>query len=242
MLRQMSKRARLEAIIHDASVSNAEDPVARLAKILSLTKSAHPQDSLTSYESAQLLAKSPPMDDAHYRQTLEYLNRYRIDGRYFRSWKDVLRLDPQILVLPPCAMQPHTFIANNRTYSDQQSHTGNSAIQFLDPRSGIPHTGFIQHIYSIVLELRMHTMIFVRPHKLLAQHDAEKAPFIHLFHFKTQLFDAESSGDMVVIEPQHIITHVTTLRRPIGTYGIDKETLAVCWAADRGRHRKADEI
>lgn len=54
----------------------------------------------------------------------------------------------------------------------------------------------------------------------------------------TRIVDAEASkedSELVVIEPAHIVTHLTTFHRPAGTYGIDKDILVVCWALNRGR-------
>ncbi|KAE9393831.1 hypothetical protein BT96DRAFT_943640 [Gymnopus androsaceus JB14] len=37
-----------------------------------------------------------------------------------------------------------------------------------------------------------------------------------------------------IVEPQHIITHLTTYKRSAGTYGIQQEVLVICWAMNHG--------
>ena len=53
------------------------------------------------------------------------------------------------------------------------------------------------------------------------------APFQHYPAFMTQIVDATPSESLVIIEPIHIVTHLTTFLWPKGTYGIDKETLII---------------
>ncbi|KAF8905481.1 hypothetical protein CPB84DRAFT_1844888 [Gymnopilus junonius] len=64
--------------------------------------------------------------------------------------------------------------------------------------------------------------------------EEEHAPFINYPGFKAWIFDSQPSDDseLVIIEPHHILTHLTTFQWPPGTYGIDCKTLVnliVCW-------------
>ena len=49
----------------------------------------------------------------------------------------------------------------------------------------------------------------------------------------SHIVDAIPSHNLLIIEPIHIVTHLTTFRRPVGTYGIPRETIIVCWALNR---------
>ena len=48
------------------------------------------------------------------------------------------------------------------------------------------------------------------------------------------IVDTHSTEDLVIIKPNHIITHLTTFQHLKGTYGIQKEMLIMCWALNRG--------
>jgi len=48
----------------------------------------------------------------------------------------------------------------------------------------------------------------------------------------SNVIDTHSMEEPVIIEPNHTVTDLTTFRRP---KGIQKETLVVCWALNRGR-------
>ena len=86
------------------------------------------------------------------------------------------------------------------------------------------------------LEDSKHEFLVVCPHEKLPAAEESLAPFRHYPGFMTQIVDAIPSESLVIIEPIHIVTHLTTFLQPKGTYGIDKETLIICQALDQGRH------
>ncbi|KAI0037290.1 hypothetical protein FA95DRAFT_1507114, partial [Auriscalpium vulgare] len=237
MLHQISRRARLEAILHDKSEGSDESAMASLADILGNGSSQkYTQSSrLSASELADILAKAPEMNENHYFTLLQYL---QTNGQPYRSWKDVPHPRHALIPsLPPRANKLRTFTIDGRTYSDRKQHEGNSAIQFWDNQTLTQRTGFIQSVWSIPLDHHMHTFIFVQPHLSLPPFDLDKAPYIHLNSFKCQIFDAQPSEEVVVIEPKHILTHITTLQRPPGAYGIQQPTLVACWALNRDRRQ-----
>ncbi len=125
---------------------------------------------------------------------------------------------------------------DDHTFSCQKSHKGNSAIQFYSPSTQTEDTGFIETIWTLPLEGTLRVFFVVRPHLPLSIDDEKKAPFIHLnSKYSTRIVDNKPSDQLLIIEMHHIITHLTTFQRPLGTYGIDKETLVICWALNRGR-------
>ena len=124
---------------------------------------------------------------------------------------------------------------HGRTFSCQKSHEGNSAIQFYNPYTQQNDTGFIHIIWQVLLETAIHTFIVVRLHSPLSAQEEGQAPFINFPGFMTRIVDALPSENLLIIEPIHIITHLTTFRRPAGTYGIPRETLIICSALNRGQ-------
>ncbi|KAJ6503589.1 hypothetical protein C8R45DRAFT_1070244 [Mycena sanguinolenta] len=52
---------------------------------------------------------------------------------------------------------------------------------------------------------------------------------------KAAIVDLEPEADGIVIEPHHVITHLSTWKRPADIYHTNKPVLAVCWALNRGR-------
>ena len=83
----------------------------------------------------------------------------------------------------------------------------------------------------------MEIFLVVRPHRQLPFLSEADAPFEQYPGFMTKIIDAAPSDDnaLVIIKPTHIITHLTTFRRPEGTYSIQQKTLVICWALNRGR-------
>jgi hypothetical protein len=232
MLRQFSRRARLEALLHDGTRPGMKE----FSSILNSSAESprHTSStSLTPIEAAEVLAQAPKLDDREYGSLLQYLQH---TGRLFRHWND-LPHPVNSNVLPTHARRPLQIHQGEHTFSCQRSHRGNSAIYFYNPLTHSHATGFIEIIWQLPLEATLKTFIIIRPHRVLPVQEEERAPFINYPGFKARIFDSQPSDDseLVIIEPHHILTHLTTFQRPAGTYGIDRETLVVCLALDRGR-------
>ncbi|KAF8223396.1 hypothetical protein L208DRAFT_1316953, partial [Tricholoma matsutake] len=138
-------------------------------------------------------------------------------------------------ILPPQAQHLLQVHHDECTFSCEKSHKGNSAIKFYNPLMQAHDIGFIQNIWRLLLEGIMHTFIRVLSHQSLSTQEERQAPFIHHPGFMVQIVDALPSNNLSIIEPVHIITHVTTVQWPVGTYGIGRKVLVVCWAPNRGR-------
>jgi hypothetical protein len=223
----MSCRAHVDALLH------SDDGLKELCNILEpadVPMDSHPVP-LTPTEVSEVLAKAPQLLEAEYNDLLHYLQQ---TGRPYRAYSD-LPHPPNSMVLPPQAQHPLQVHRDECTFSCERSHKGNSAIQFYNPLTQVHDTGFIQKIWRLPLEGMMHTFIVVHSHQLLSAQEAGQAPFTYYPGFMTKIVDASPSGNFSIIEPAHIITHVTTLQRPAGTYGIGREVLVVCWAPNRGR-------
>lgn len=228
MLRQMSRRAHIDALLTDQDASGG------LADIL------EPGDKYSTRlpvpvkpsEAAEILSGAPALDEMEYNALLYYLHN---TGRPYRASTDF----PHPLnanILPPQAQHPPQIHHGEHTFSCQKSHKGNSAIQFYNPITQIYGTGFIQTIWRLPLEGSIHNFLVVCPHKQLSAAEEGLAPFHNYAGFMTKIVDALPSQSLVIIEPIHIITHLTTFLRPKGTYGINKETIIICQALNRGRH------
>ncbi|KAJ7055281.1 hypothetical protein C8F01DRAFT_994467 [Mycena amicta] len=143
-----------------------------------------------------------------------------------RSSEGILRLpDPahRNIILPPRAKRLSQFIQDDHTFSILPSHEGNSLIQFLDPLAPqwqrSTTTGSIQLILQIPMSGFMRTFIFINPHlELSASPD-----------LMTTVVKALPEHVVKVIEPRHIISHLSAKRCPAGLYD-QEEVLVVCSA------------
>lgn len=227
MLRQMSRRAHIDNLLHTG------DGLKELADILEPTEISvdGPPISLKPEEMANILAKAPELPVEEYHNLLHYLHER---GRPYREYSDYPH-PPNSLILPPRAQRILQIHRKECTFSCKTSHEGNSAIQFYNPWTQTRNTGFIQNIWQIPLDNIMQTFIGVRSHRLLSAQEGGQAPYEYFPGFMTQTVDALPSDNIIIIEPMHIITHVTIYPRPAGTYAISKDVLNVCWALNRGR-------
>lgn len=227
MLRQMSRRGRLEATLYDRTNSELK----KLASILDPANDPALSATLSSSTIAEILIKAPPLLDMEYQALLQYLQH---TGRPYRHWTD-LPHPPNTNILPPQAEKPQQFSRNERTYSLIKSHKGNSAIYFTNPLTATYGTGFIESIWRLPLNGSLSTFIIICPHRSLSPEDEARAPFIQYPGLQTRILSAQPSDVLIIIEPTHIITHLTTFEGPSGTYGINQQTLIVSWALGRGR-------
>lgn len=186
---------------------------------------------LASSEVAEILAAAEELSLPNYQMLLEYL---RSAGQPWRNC-EVLPHPLGALVLPPVARQPPDFKLDGHSYSCRYSHPGNSGIQFKHPTNSNILTGFIEAIWEMPLEGHMRTFILVELHKLLPQSLWDHIPFTIMPLFNTTVVDSQDSGDLCIIEPRHILTHLTVYKRPRGTFGINQELFTICWSLNRGR-------
>lgn len=207
--------------------------------IQELTSILEPEDAknlllnptaLDCAEIVSIQAKSPSMQTHEYVSLQAYL---LFTGCAYHTYTDVPHPE-YALVLPPIANCPSQINLNDHTYSCYSSHIGNSAIQFCDPKTQKIETGSIHLILQMLLQGFMRTFLFVHGHGTLTDAEEQLTPYPTHPRFMTKVVDAKFSDTLFIIEPQHIITHLTTLKQPAGTYGISRETLVVCWALNRG--------
>ncbi|KAL1678149.1 hypothetical protein EV122DRAFT_252105 [Schizophyllum commune] len=103
--------------------------------------------------------------------------------------------------------------------------------------NGTCETGLIQDIWQVELGNSAEPdaiFLSIGLHSSLSAADDARGGYIHRPGFLTRLVSTALSAK-VIVEPQHLRTQLTMLKRPRGAYGIDKEFYTVCWALNRGR-------
>jgi hypothetical protein len=231
MLTKVARRGRLEAKLHDEQLKDGH--VGQFAQILQpdLAAQMKATQPLSEQEVAKILAKADDLSRDDYLMLLQYQNSKG------QMWYSCYQLPhpPGSLVLPPCALKPSQFKLDDKGFSCYKSHRGNSSIQFKDPINHTVLTGFIEEIWEIPLERHMQTFVLVQKHKPMPLTMLEKTPYPTRPRLNTTIVDATLSGRFCIIEPMHILTHLTFYRRPMGTYDIDRDFLVICWSLNRGR-------
>jgi hypothetical protein len=140
--------------------------------------------------------------------------------------------DHRSMILPPRGRRCQKFHLDSRTYSCFSSHAAGSLIQFYEPGTEPKQTatGVITVILQIPLDDILRTFVVVRKHRPLPIQFYTDHP-----ELMTAVVDLEPERDAMVIEPRHVITHLTTWERPADIYNTKKPVLKVCWALNRGR-------
>lgn len=231
MLRQMTRRARVEALLHDSKDSDLHKLATILDPLYSSLTNNNPT-ILSGAEQAHILAQGIMLTDTEYRALLQYLHLTgRPDYRAYDNYPHPLNS----VILLPQVQSPLQIHRGECTFSCKKSHKGNSAIQFYNPLTQSNDTGFIHALWKLPLEGFMRCFVVVHAHKPLPEAQEGKAPYVHFNGFQSKIVDVEPSNNLIIIEPDHIITHLTTFERPVNTYGINSKTLVICWALNRGR-------
>lgn len=232
MLRQMARLGMFLAFLHNAAASNPEMDI--LAKILEPANSNQGPAIKQIDDAAQAtyLAHEPKLDPVIYDRILQYLNATGHRGQYHHHHSP---FQEHAHVLPPLAKKYTEFHQDGgHTYSCSSSHRGNSFIQFYDRQIGYYRTGVIKLIFEIPLQGFLRKFIFVSPHCEL---NSAGTPYDQTMYprLMSKIVEVEPLDAMLVIEPEHIITHLTTFKTDGNFYGINRTVLIICWALNRGR-------
>lgn len=237
MLQQMARLCRFLNFLHHTASSNPEmDTFANILEPENFTK-VPTIEPIEDFQQAIYLTKGTDLDTTQYDMILQYLNLTGHHGQYHSH----LAYPPHpehALILPPVAKQLSQFHEKSgRTYSRNSSHKGNSFIQFYDRQMPGHRTGVINCIFEIPLQGFLQKFIFVSPHRELDQAELAGTPYDSTTYprFMSKIVEVEPLEEIVVIEPQHIIAHLTTYETQGDTYGIRRKVLLVCWALNRGR-------
>lgn len=230
MLRQICRRSRLNVVMEGTTNNGqAQD----LWKTLQDSPSSTHSGPLHGSNVAAFLASGKEIDDPSYNAVLHYLISL---GQPWHSYDEFPPHPDRAWVLPPRGKLPKQITFESRTYSCHQSHTGNSAIMFYNPQdTSITFTGVIETICQVPLHNLIQTFLIVHLHEELPPDVANMSPYTNAPSFASKLVMQSSSTFSMVIEPRHIITHLTMYPRPAGTFNIPYKTMAICWALNRGR-------
>lgn len=231
MLRQMARRCRLLAHLHN---SEFVDPILKqFADILDMKNTTKPKapEELDDFAVACHLSKSPRMSPKQYKSIMDYLNAC---GEATVSWLSYPSIEYQSMILPPNARRLREYHEHGRTYSCNSVHHSHSLVQFRKPNStDAPMTGVIQFILELPLHGFLRKFIFVAPHKPI---DLSHTPLGNRPRTMTALVEIQPYKTLIVMEPKHIITHISAWKRPAHTYsGINKPFMTVGLALNRGR-------
>ncbi|KAF8156324.1 hypothetical protein K438DRAFT_1777567 [Mycena galopus ATCC 62051] len=223
MLQQMTRLCRFLAFLeHNASSIPEMDVFADILQPEHATKGPTTQAISDSEQATYMKTKATALDTTTYNMILQYLNKTGHHGQY-HSHLNYVHL--YALVLPPLAKKCSEFHENGHTYSCNSSHEGNSFIQFYDQQIQGHRTGVINNIFEIPLQGNLQKFILVSPHCDLNQSELKGTPYDPMLYprFMSKIVEVELSEDIVVIEPKHIITHLTTYKTQGDIYGIERE-------------------
>lgn len=232
MMRQMCRRGRVDAFFED---NPDMEPLKRVLEPQNTEATLDCNPPLMSPDEHQHFNKTSihfPRDE--YQNLLLYLHQ---TGRPFHSAFNVHNDLPRgVQCLSPFVRKLHNKTFEDRTFSTKTSHRGNSLIHYLSRYSGRLEVAFIDSIWTLPIEDRLHTFFVVNPLLPLPPVMERLAPF-HAFDpaYGVRIFDATPTRLFHVVEPRNIISHVSLLDREAGTYGIPRKTLVVSWAMNRGR-------
>ncbi|KAL1742236.1 hypothetical protein HDZ31DRAFT_75655 [Schizophyllum fasciatum] len=210
MMKQSSRSSRLEALLQDNSADSAV--IREFGSILQSTDITN-----SPIEPAKLSR----FTEEEYAALLSYL---RGTGRPYRAFEQFPH-PKDALVLAPWKQDIQTHGQDKYLYSCQRSNLSNSAVYFYNPSTGTCETGLIQDIWQVELgDSAESDAIFlsIGLHSSLSAADDARGGYIHRPGFLTRLVSTTLSAK-VIVEPQHLRTQLTMLKRPRGAYGIDKE-------------------
>lgn len=235
-LTRFCSRGRLEANLADMNYANDPPLLAQLSRLFASDAPEHPRTppTIDSAEQAEFLRTASQLSEQDYSRILSHMRGLGIECC---SWLD-FDSSPQTPALPPRARLLPDITLDGRKYSCHHCHYGNSSIQFdLTHLHGVPRLGgFIEHIWEIPVDGLLRTFISVRIHSELTEQEQACTPFAQYPRLLSQLVPAAPSTTCIIIEPAQIVSHVVAYPRPAGSFGIDRDTLALCSALDRGRH------
>lgn len=231
MLVTRSRRAYVEAAFND------DEDFEPLQEVFEPSRaSVEIPTPLSDEEEAEILAKGTTISEEWYLFLGNYLLSTERRHRSVYSIHDKRNTTSTSPFLPPTGIARTEVLLGGRVFSTRLSHGGNSAVQFIHPENQGLQTGNIEQIWQLPIYDRLHTFFIIRLHRLLPLSEERKAPFCRFQSlYSTRIVDLEDSDQFLCVEPQHIRTHLSTFRRPPGTYGIPKATLVICWALNRGR-------
>ncbi|KAJ7060357.1 hypothetical protein C8F01DRAFT_1292717 [Mycena amicta] len=234
MLKRICCLGRLGSFLTQNGRTNT--PIGQLANILQFCSPSVNDDvlrQLTDQEVADSIADGSQLSEADFTMLIQYLHSVGQMWRSYREWPHPAGAN----VLHNAAHVVSDFKFDDKDFTCKEKNEGNSAIQFKNPTAETDLlTGYIDAIWRLPLGSFMQTFICIQLYRRLPANLEARAPYTEMPGLNSAIFNAADSGEWRIIEPRHITTHLTTVHAEKGTFGINKETLIVCWSLNRGRH------
>lgn len=231
MLRQICRRGRLDALLHDCSLE-AENPLASAYSLLLPTGSnaAPLPPSVTDHR-----AKGQSLTSEIYSLILEYVNTINPPSILFRHFAALPHPNHAIdHILPPRAVAVKHLKHKTRVFTPSSIHAGNSSISYKGP-DGFLSFGSINSMWEIMLHGVLRTFVLVAPRRHLSPEDQSQSPYQMLPGFLCTVVYTKHLETYTVIEPENIISHLAYYDRPEGTFSIQVPTTIVIESLYRNR-------
>lgn len=234
MVRQESRRGRFIAKLHDNQTNNSF--IRDFAKVLDPDAFKETTRTFSDAEVAAAHKKAKIIPLSQYKMLLAYITA--TGEQYHSAYAPPPQQYP---ILPPVAQLPFQYSAadDRRTYSVIGSHEANSHLEFYIPGSttNAKATGFIETIWEMPLNNVDRYFFLIRAHRSLPDSQVARTPYHHFpcTLLRAHVVDAASSNMVYIIEPHHIIAHLTAYKRRKGTFNIARDTMVICWGLNRGR-------
>lgn len=228
MLRQICRRGRLAALVHDMIKTS------RHTKLKSALSILIPKSYLNVTKAANTpnIKKRQPIPDDLYSLFLSFLNSE--SSTPIRHFNQLPHPD-NATILSPTAVPKSHIEHKKRTYSVFSNHAGNSSISFRS--NGDIEYGQIKAIWTDEINKTTDLLVVSTYHRL-SDHDNRLHPYSELPGLLCSVVYSESTKrppNLIIIRPEQIIGHIGSLKRPAGTFGIRDEIVILVDSLHRNR-------
>jgi hypothetical protein len=124
-------------------------------------------------------------------------------------------------VLSQIAIKHKSFTHRTRLFGPCSSNPSNSCISFWTS-SGLWQSGGIVGIWSHFVNGVMRDFLVVSPYSPLSNEDSAHNPYKSFPGFQCTVVYWQSTNQIVIIEPMHLIGHLAQIIRPPGTFGMTR--------------------
>jgi hypothetical protein len=223
MLRQICRRGRLDALLHDQSLE-ADNPLGSAYRLFLPTRHSpsNAELSITNHR-----AKGQPLTSEIYSLILEYINVTSPPSAPFRHFAALPHPTHTVAnILPPRAVSVKYLKHKTRLFTPSVIHAGNSSISYKG-QDGFLAFGSINSIWEIVLQGVLRIFVIVAPRQHLSPEDQSQNPYQRFPGFQCTVVYTKHLETYTVIEPVDIISHLAYYDRPDGTFSIRAPTTVV---------------
>ncbi|KAJ7145490.1 hypothetical protein C8R46DRAFT_1045505 [Mycena filopes] len=231
-----------EYTVIDAQEDDSESPVVRAMRVLSprdpIGANSQSVRQLSRVEETTFNGSGAVLGASMYELIWGYWNQAH-SPPYIRARSNlqIHHLGTGVNVFPTRAVELTHFTHKTRLFSTFKKHHGNSSISFRHPATGRKDMGFIQSIFSQVLQGQKWIFVVVQPHTDLTATDAAKTPY-HThpqFACAVRYSEPRYPRPQLIVEPRHIVSHVAYYQRPMGAFGIEEDITIFVDSLHRGR-------